>query len=114
MGAPMGHAGMRGRSEGGAITHAEPGPHGTDGFRLALFDGWRLARNDGGVHVPVRSQRLVALLALRGPQTRALVGGTLWPEAGEQRAQTSVRAALWRSEERRVGKECRSRWARDH
>jgi DNA-binding SARP family transcriptional activator len=72
-------------------------------FRLTLFDGWRLARTGTGVHVPVRGQRLAALLALRGPQTRALVGGTLWPEASEQRAQTSVRAALWASHQQAPG-----------
>lgn len=91
----MGHADRRGLDEGGAVAHAHVVPPGLDGFRLTLFDGWRLTRNGDGVHVPVRGQRLVALLALRGPQTRALVGGTLWPEASEQRAQTSVRAALW-------------------
>jgi DNA-binding SARP family transcriptional activator len=90
----MGYA-RRGRNEGRATAHAQLVPHRTDEFRLTLFDGWRLSRNGDGVHVPVRGQRLVALLALRGPQTRALVGGTLWPEANEQRAQTSVRAALW-------------------
>jgi DNA-binding SARP family transcriptional activator len=91
----MEHGGWQGPDEGAAIAGARLVSHGPGALRLTLFDGWRLTRNGGGVHVPVRGQRLVALLALRGPQTRAPVGGTLWPEASEQRAQTSVRAALW-------------------
>src|SRR5262245_49301691 len=102
-GGPMGHAGMRGRNESGAIAHPELVPPGADGLRLTLFDGWRLVRNGGDVHVPVRGQRLAALLGLRGPQTRALVGGTLWPEAGEQRAQTSVGATLWALQQQAAG-----------
>jgi DNA-binding SARP family transcriptional activator len=91
----MGNAGWGGPSDGAALERARLPSPPPGALRLTLFDGWRLTRGGCGVHVPVRGQRLVALLALRGPQTRALVGGTLWPEASEQRAQTSVRAALW-------------------
>jgi DNA-binding SARP family transcriptional activator len=91
----MEQGGWHGPDGRAAVARARLVSHGRASLRLILFDGWRLTRNGGGVHVPVRGQRLVALLALRGPQTRALVGGTLWPEASEQRAQTSVRAALW-------------------
>jgi DNA-binding SARP family transcriptional activator len=42
-----------------------------------------------------REQRLVALLAVRGPMSRSAVAGTLWPEVSEERARTSVRSAVW-------------------
>lgn len=66
------------------------GPH----LRLTLFGRWRLARGDHVVDVPSRSQRLAALLALRGQQARAHLAGVLWPDVPEERAQASLRAAL--------------------
>jgi DNA-binding SARP family transcriptional activator len=51
-------------------------------------------------HVPVevagREQRLLALLTLRGPQTRAVLAGTLWPDSTEDRARASLRSAVMR------------------
>jgi DNA-binding SARP family transcriptional activator len=43
----------------------------------------------------MRSQRLVALLALRGPQSRTLASMALWPGVDEAHARTSARATLW-------------------
>lgn len=63
-------------------------------YALALLDGPRLAQDGGAIHLPSRSQRLVALLALRGPLSRAVVAGQLWPEVAETRARASVRAAV--------------------
>jgi len=40
--------------------------------------------------------RIIAFLALRGPTTRPRVAAALWPEATEERAQGSIRTALWR------------------
>jgi DNA-binding SARP family transcriptional activator len=40
--------------------------------------------------------RIVAYVALRGQATRSRVACALWPDATEERAQGSVRTALWR------------------
>lgn len=63
-------------------------------LRLSLFDCWRLVIDQQVIYVPTRSQRLVALLALRGRQSRTQLAGALWPDVDEQRADTSLRAAL--------------------
>src|SRR5256885_7429810 len=41
-------------------------------------------------------------------------GAVVAPEEQEQRIEEAVRTAVARSEERRVGKECRSRWSPYH
>jgi DNA-binding SARP family transcriptional activator len=63
-------------------------------LRLMLFDYWRLTNGEHVVDVPPRSQRLLALLALRGRQNRARLAGTLWPDVDEHRARASLRAAV--------------------
>lgn len=63
-------------------------------MRLALLNHWRLTDGDQVFDMPVRGQRLLALLALRGRQNRARLAGTLWPDADEQRAQASLRATV--------------------
>ena len=63
-------------------------------LRLSLFDGWRLVADQEVIHPPARSQRLIALLALRGRQPRAQLAGTLWPDADGPRSAASLRAAL--------------------
>jgi DNA-binding SARP family transcriptional activator len=63
-------------------------------LQLTLFNNWQLVRERHPIRVPSRSQRLVALLALRGRLKRATVAGTLWPDVSEPRAQASLRAAL--------------------
>ena len=63
-------------------------------WQLTLFDGLRLTRRHESVPVTTRAQRLAALLALRGPQSRTLIGGMLWPEVPETRARASARAAV--------------------
>lgn len=63
-------------------------------FRLVLLDCPRLGSDGGTHHLPSRSLRLVALLALRGRLSRSLAAGYLWPEVSEARARASVRAAV--------------------
>ncbi|HEX6338922.1 MAG TPA: BTAD domain-containing putative transcriptional regulator [Jiangellaceae bacterium] len=63
-------------------------------LQLRLFNYWYLDSDRQPIHVPSRSQRLVALLALRGRQNRARLAGTLWPDTDEHRAQASLRAAI--------------------
>jgi DNA-binding SARP family transcriptional activator len=42
------------------------------------------------------AQRLLAFLALHDAAPRALITGTLWPDASEQRAQGNLRTTIWR------------------
>lgn len=55
-----------------------------------------------GVDPPTRlsgaSRRVLAYLAVRGPRsTRALVCGSLWPNALEEHARANLRRGLWRA-----------------
>jgi DNA-binding SARP family transcriptional activator len=45
--------------------------------------------------VTLRQQRLIAILALKGTQPRALLAGTLWPESSERQATGSLRESIW-------------------
>lgn len=69
-------------------------------LRLRLLGGFHLSRGegDGGgpVDVPAGGQQLLALLALRGPATRSVLAGTLWPDVTEERARACLRTAIWR------------------
>ncbi len=64
--------------------------------RLRLLGGWQLTTSR-----PLRSpvgenaRRLLSLLALRGPMSRAGIADTLWPES-EGDAAARLRTALWR------------------
>jgi DNA-binding SARP family transcriptional activator len=59
--------------------------------------GFQLVEGDAQVALAEGSQRLLALLALRGrPVKRVLVAGTLWPDVTESRAYASLRSALTR------------------
>jgi DNA-binding SARP family transcriptional activator len=62
---------------------------------LHLLGRWRLCWGDTDITLPRGGQRLVALLALRGPAPRVEVATTLWPgrPAGEARA--LLRRTLW-------------------
>ena len=72
-----------------------PPTNGVLGPRLILLDGFLLDGIPTGYLPPARAQRLLALLALRGPTPRSTVGGLLWPDAPEARAQGSLRTTLW-------------------
>ncbi|MEV7773234.1 BTAD domain-containing putative transcriptional regulator [Kitasatospora sp. NPDC086791] len=77
-----------------ALGPAGPGP----GVRLALLGGFALSVGDASVTVSAGAERLLAFVALRchGAVPRALVAGTLWPDAAEHCAYASLRAALSR------------------
>lgn len=64
--------------------------------RLRLLGEWRLTW--GGMEQSVRpnERRIIALLALHGPQSRSAISGTLWPERSEEGARRSLRSAVWR------------------
>jgi DNA-binding SARP family transcriptional activator len=72
-------------------------PLGAAGSRVLLLGGFELVDGDAQVALAQGSQRLLALLALRGrPMKRVLVAGTLWPDVTEARAHASLRSALSR------------------
>jgi DNA-binding SARP family transcriptional activator len=72
-------------------------PPGAAGSRVLLLGGFQLVEGDAQVAMAEGSQRLLALLAVRGqPVKRVLVAGTLWPDVTEARAYASLRSALSR------------------
>lgn len=81
---------MSGSYAGGAPDTATASP------RLQLLEGFALDGVDSHVDVPVGAQRLLALLAVRGPAHRCVVAGTLWPEVPETQALASLRTGIWR------------------
>lgn len=65
--------------------------------RLGLLGGFRLSLGQEVVPVPMSAQRLVCFLALHDqPLLRTFVGGALWGDATQHRAEGSLRSALWR------------------
>lgn len=84
------------RSRGRTITGRDPGqyrPH----LRISLLDGFRLEEDGVSVLLPDGSQRLLALLALKGRSVRrSTAAGTLWPAVAENHASSSLRSALAR------------------
>jgi DNA-binding SARP family transcriptional activator len=67
-----------------------------DRFQLSLLGTWRLSRCGVEARVSANRQRLIALLALVGPQNRAFVAGALWPDSSEAQAQGNLRSTLSR------------------
>ncbi|WP_307088228.1 BTAD domain-containing putative transcriptional regulator [Arthrobacter sp. B2I5] len=55
---------------------------------------WQLRRDGEIVHVAVRQQRLITVLAVRGPSLRNYVAGLLWPDCPEPRAMESLRVSV--------------------
>lgn len=85
----------------GKIPGASPG-----GSRVAvsLLDQFELRLDDQPVEVPVGAQRLIALLGLVGPRTRAEAAARMWPDPSDAQTQGCLRTALWRLQ-RRLGAE---------
>jgi DNA-binding SARP family transcriptional activator len=70
-------------------------PHGA--VALTLLQGFRLESEGRAVELPLGSQRLVAFLAVhQRPLQRLFVAGSLWLDCREERANASLRTALWR------------------
>jgi DNA-binding SARP family transcriptional activator len=71
-------------------------PHAT-GVTLNLLHGFQLRHADGLLKLPLGEQRVLAFLALHGRWVQRLfVAGSLWLESSEERANASLRTALWR------------------
>ena len=82
---------------------------------LAGFLPWLLRERAAVSSTPIiRPPSVVAELQLR-PGREACVSDVLFtPQAEEVKVQVTRTGELLRSEERRVGKECRSRWSPYH
>lgn len=65
-------------------------------WRLSLFGAWQLSCAGRVLCVGVNTQRLLALLALRGACDRSYLAGQLWPDSSESHAQDNLRATLCR------------------
>jgi DNA-binding SARP family transcriptional activator len=65
-------------------------------LQLHLLGGFRFLVGGRPVQLPAQAQRLLALLALRGPQSRSTLAGLLWGDVVEARAQAYLRNAIWR------------------
>jgi DNA-binding SARP family transcriptional activator len=63
---------------------------------LHMLGSWGLRIGGVPAQAPAPAQKMLALLALRGPASRACVAGTLWPEVAEAVAFARLRTALWR------------------
>ncbi|MGW4891789.1 AfsR/SARP family transcriptional regulator [Kitasatospora sp. NPDC004240] len=72
------------------------GPPRTPAADLQLLGTWRLSLGGRAVEMPPTARRILTLLALRGPVSRAAVSCTLWPDADESTAAGRLRTALWR------------------
>ena len=71
-------------------------PRTVAGARLQLLDTFSLHATGTTVDLPEGLQRLLAYLAQHGPSARAVVAGTLWPEATEDHALANLRTGVWR------------------
>jgi DNA-binding SARP family transcriptional activator len=72
------------------MTTAEPP------LRLHLLDRFRLTCGPASIDVCTGGRRLLAYLGLHRHARRSVVAGALWPDTTEERAQGSLRTALWR------------------
>lgn len=63
---------------------------------LQLLGGFWLKRAGAAVPVQRSGQRLLALLALRGPCLRSYAAGVLWGDRAEGRALACLRTTIWR------------------
>ena len=73
-----------------------PAPRAPGRALLRLLGSWELLL--GGERVPLAAsgQRLLVLVALKGPQRRTYLAGLLWPEVRDEQALTRLRCTLFR------------------
>ena len=65
--------------------------------RISLLEGFEVVCDGEPVYLPLSAQRVLAFLALQSrPVQRLYVAGSLWLDANEQRANGSLRTAVWR------------------
>ena len=80
------------------LTLAGPVPTAEAGlFAIRLLSGFEVRGPTGPLRIPHVGSRLIAYLALqRRPVARSTAAGVLWPETTQEKAQASLRSALWR------------------
>ena len=78
------------------LASPEDSTHPIGEWRLQVLGGFRLSAGNAVVAIPLSGQRLVAILALRGPSPRLQLAGLLWPDVPEGRALGCLRTAVWR------------------
>lgn len=69
-------------------------------YTLTLLGCWGLRVDGEALHLHLREQRVLALLGLRGHQSRTVLAGLLWPDSPEARARASLRTSLMRIRQR--------------
>jgi DNA-binding SARP family transcriptional activator len=78
-------------------------PAGASVVHLSLLRGFEIRHGARVIALPHAAERVVAFLALHSAAVRrAHVAGSLWLEADEERANASLRSALWRSRRNNV------------
>src|SRR3712207_8054425 len=85
---------------------------GVTGFRRVLFRSFVQGSGAGGFEIDFYYPKLPALAALLSGLLIGIFAGLLPARSAARKA--IVEAVQYRSEERRVGKECRSRWSPYH
>jgi DNA-binding SARP family transcriptional activator len=63
---------------------------------LTLLKGFSLTCAGSRVVLPASAERVLAFVALHDGALRRFVAGSLWLDSSEERAQASLRSALWR------------------
>lgn len=63
---------------------------------IRLLGAFTMDVDGDPVALPAGTQRLVAMLALRGRTGRSRLAGLLWPDTEERRALASLRTGIWR------------------
>jgi DNA-binding SARP family transcriptional activator len=66
------------------------------GLSLRLLGGWWLTDSGTNLAASQAMQRLLALLAVRGPLQRSTLAAQLWPDSPDRQAAGSLRELLWR------------------
>jgi DNA-binding SARP family transcriptional activator len=65
-------------------------------YILTVLGGFRMEQAAVFVGLPISCRRLVALLAVDGPQSRAEAAAKLWPDGTQDRAVANLRTVIWR------------------
>ena len=82
---------------------------------MLFRSGWRIsALHKAAKPEDFAQYKLMAFPAVEGEVTKGSSAATLGENFGMNAKLTGAKADLTRSEERRVGKECRSRWSPYH
>lgn len=65
-------------------------------WTVRMFGFWQLNRDGHPIAVSTRQQRIIAALAVLGPQTRRFLASVLWPDSSESQASGNLRASVYR------------------